>query len=175
MKKIARAMASCSVVLISSWWARQTSSNDFKSFAKVISTQEAAALEQKNSKFFETLYAPDFKAKDEHGVTNGKKVALFLLRYRFNMLDKVHYSSKILSLQSTGNRGTVTMMTVLSGVTKGRNLTPGGPIKVTRIEKRVFVKSGNQWLLSLDEDVKKPMVLSPAAPVGGAMLPIKKN
>ncbi|HEY3783204.1 MAG TPA: hypothetical protein VGL56_19160 [Fimbriimonadaceae bacterium] len=153
----------------------QKPQTDFKSFTKILTVSEAKALEQKDSKFFEKLYSPDFKTKDERGVTNGKKVALFLLRYHFNTLNNVHYSTKILSLQSTGNTGTVTMMTVLTGTTKGRNFTPGGPIKVTRVEKRVFVKNGNQWLMSLDEDIKKPLVLSPAMSSPATLKPVRKN
>jgi hypothetical protein len=137
----------------------QPAKKEFKSFALIVAPNEATAFSHKDSKFFEKLYSPDFKTKDEHGVMNGRKVAIFLLRYHFNTMQKLTCHTKILSLASSGNMGTVKLMTVLDGVTQGRNGGKGTPIKITRLEKQVFVKKGNDWQMSLDEDLKKPQML----------------
>lgn len=148
--------------LMSLGLAAQASKKEFTTFVKLLTPKEAKAMEKKDVAFFQNLYAPDFKTKDEHGVENGKKVAMFLLRYHFNNLDKLKFQTKILSLKIEGNVGTVTVQTVLDGVTQPRPGAKGSPIKVTRLERRVFVKKGTQWLMVLDEDVKKPLVIQPS-------------
>jgi hypothetical protein len=166
MARIAlRALGTASVIIscASISLGSEDAKKEFKSFALTVAPKEATAFEHKDSGFFSKLYSPDFKTKDEHGVTNGKKVAIFLLRYHFNSLQKLNYHVKILSLEASGKVGTVKMMTVLNGVTQGRGGAKGTAIKVTRVEKQVFVKQGNEWLMSLDEDVQKPLVLMTGA------------
>ena len=93
-------------ILVSSCFGAPDPKKEFKSFALTVAHKEANAYEHKDSGFFERLYTPDFKTKDDHGI-NGKKVAIFLLRYHFNSLQKVTYSTKILSVDMSGKVGTV--------------------------------------------------------------------
>lgn len=154
----------------------QDSGKDFKAFVSTVEPKEAIAIEHKDSGFFEKLYSPDFKSKDEHGVTNGKKVAIYLLRYHFNTLQNLRFQAKVLSVAVSGKVGMVTLKTTLKADTAGRQGAKGAPMELTRIEKRVFVKQGNQWLMSLDQDIKKPLLLTPAQPSAPmALAPAKKN
>lgn len=154
----------------------QDSGKDFKKFISMIEPEEVAAIEHKDSSFFEKLYSPDFQSKDEHGVTNGKKVALYLLRYHFNTLQNLRFQAKILSVATSGKVGMVTLKTTLNAVTAGRQGAKGSPVELTRIEKRKFVKQGSHWLMSLDQDIKKPMLLAPAQPTAPmGLAPAHKN
>ena len=155
--------------------AAQKPKDSFKAFVLTIAPKVETAYARKDSAFFDKLYAPNFVTQDEHGVKNGKKIALFLLRYHFNTLQNLTYHAKLLSIDAAGNTGTVKMMTVLQATMVGHHGSKGGPIKVTRIEKEVFVKNGNEWQMSLDQDLKRPLLLQPASPSMTMLKPAGKK
>jgi len=135
----------------------------FKTYFKELAPKVVAAYNSKDSKFFEDLYAPDFKSTDERGVTNGKKISLFLIRYHFNMLKKVDYKMKLVSLTASHDTAVLTLKTVINGVMQDRRGVPGSPMTLTRLEKQTFVKKGNLWMISLNQDIKPPaLLLKPA-------------
>jgi hypothetical protein len=131
-----------------------------KTYVQKLNVETAKAYKTKDSHFFDTLFAPDFKAHDEHGVLLGRKEALFVVRFQLNTIKFQDYHATTLALKLTPARGTVVTQAKMMGLTNARHGHPSQKIQITRKWSDLYEKRGNQWQLVSRTELAAPLVLA---------------
>lgn len=141
---------------------------DFKAFVHTLNLQVAKAYESKDSKFFDSLYSPDFQARDEHGVLQRRKEALFVVRFQLNVLKILDYKTIAQTVKGDKTHGTVVSTTKMIGMTQSRRGEPPQKVEIVRHVSEDYEKRGNTWVLvsrkELAAPITKMIASTPLAP-----------
>lgn len=134
------------------------SAGDLKSYVRQLNARTAVAYKNHDSRFFDALFSPDFQARDERGVLQRRKQALFVVRFQLNAIKVLDYhaTTQALTLQKAG--GVVTTQVKMVGLTPARRGEPSQKVVITRRFSDQFQKRGNQWALVFRTELTAPIV-----------------
>jgi len=135
----------------------------FKSYVDGLNRKVADAFVAKDSKFFDTLLAPDFKSRDEHGVVHGRKESLFALRFQLNTVRVLSYKVTVKSVSLQKTQGTVVCNVKMLGLTPSRRGRPGEKVEIVRRLSDVYEKRGRAWALIYQSELAAPAIKTVAA------------
>jgi hypothetical protein len=127
-----------------------------KAYIGKLNAQVAKAFKTKDSKFFDSLLADDFQARDEHGVVRGRKETLFVLRFQLNTLRVLDYKVTTQSIKLEKARGTVVSTAKMVGITPARRGQPGRKVEIVRRLSDVYERRGNAWVLVYRRELAAP-------------------
>jgi hypothetical protein len=136
---------------------------DLKAYVLKLNPEVAKAYKTKDSRFFDTLYSPEFKARDEHGVLMGRKEALFVVRFQLNTLNVLDYHTTVKAIKIEKARGTVEATSKMVGLTAARRGRPGEKVEITRRWSDIYEKRGGAWVLVFHNELAAPAIVSKAA------------
>jgi len=159
------------LALISATLAPQS---DIKSHVKELNAETAAAYKTHDAKFFESLFSPDFKAKDEHGVLLARKQALFVVRFQLNSIRFTDYKATTKALKLEPAQATMLTQAKMVGIAPGRRGAPPSKVVITRQWSDLYKKRDGKWDLVFRTELAAPIVksqpialLKPASPGPG--------
>jgi hypothetical protein len=132
--------------------------SDLKAHVSAINAETAAAYKKHDSNFFDQLFSPDFKAKDEHGATLNKKAALFVVRFQLNSIRVTDYTATSKPLKLEKAQGTFVTEAKMVGIAPGRRGGPPSKVVITRKFSDLYQKRGTQWALIYRAELLAPVV-----------------